>query len=83
MAVSPVSHGRLKSPQPCMLSYPRRSCSLIDSFSRSHLPEGVRTKRWEDRMQKTQKALAIKKLQTELKEEKQVEFQRFASLLII
>jgi len=34
-------------------------------------------------MQKTQKALAIKKLQTELKEEKQVEFQRFASLLII
>jgi len=34
-------------------------------------------------MQKTQKALAIKKLQTELKEEKQVELQRFASPLVI
>ncbi|KAF8973879.1 hypothetical protein BDZ97DRAFT_1912334 [Flammula alnicola] len=43
---------------------------------RSHLPEGVKTKSWEDRMQKTQKALAIKKLQAELKEEKQAEFQR-------
>ncbi|KIM47881.1 hypothetical protein M413DRAFT_212412 [Hebeloma cylindrosporum] len=43
---------------------------------RSHLPEGVRTKSWEDRMQKTQKALAIKKLETELKEEKQAELQR-------
>ncbi|KDR85335.1 hypothetical protein GALMADRAFT_54227 [Galerina marginata CBS 339.88] len=43
---------------------------------RSHLPEGVKTKNWEDRMQKTQKALAIKKLQNELKDEKQAEFQR-------
>jgi hypothetical protein len=30
-------------------------------------------------MQKTQKALAIKKLQTELKEEKQAVLQRFAA----
>ncbi|KJA29289.1 hypothetical protein HYPSUDRAFT_154260 [Hypholoma sublateritium FD-334 SS-4] len=43
---------------------------------RSHLPDGVKTKSWEDRMKKTQKALAIKKLETELKEEKQAEFQR-------
>lgn len=46
---------------------------------RSHLPDGVKTKSWEDRMKKTQKALAIKKLETELKEEKQAEFQRCAS----
>ncbi|RDB29411.1 rRNA-processing protein CGR1 [Hypsizygus marmoreus] len=43
---------------------------------RSQLPPGVKTKSWEDRMFKTQKALAIKKLQTELKEEKQAEIQR-------
>ncbi|GJE85751.1 similar to rRNA-processing protein cgrA [Phanerochaete sordida] len=41
----------------------------------SHLPEGVKTK-WEERMQKTQKEKAIKKLQTELKEEKEAEKQR-------
>jgi rRNA-processing protein CGR1 len=52
---------------------------LILQFSRSHLPEGVKTKSWEDRMQKTQKALAIKKLQAELKAEKQAELQRFVS----
>jgi hypothetical protein len=79
MVVSPANRGRLKKPQPCMLSYSRHSCSLIVRLSRSHLPEGVRTKSWEDRMQKTQKALAIKKLQTELKEEKQAELQRFAA----
>lgn len=84
MAVSLANRGRLKKPQPCMLlSYSRHSCSLIARFSRSHLPEGVRTKSWEDRMQKTQKALAIKKLQTELKEEKQAELQRFAAPLVI
>jgi hypothetical protein len=44
--------------------------------SRTHLQRGVKTKNWEDRMQKTQKALSIKKLETELKEEKQAEFQR-------
>ncbi|CAA7259927.1 unnamed protein product [Cyclocybe aegerita] len=43
---------------------------------RSYLPEGVKNKKWEDRMAKTQKALAIKKLQTELKDEKQAELQR-------
>jgi len=43
---------------------------------RSHLPRGVKTKTWEDRMEKTQKALAIKKLETELKEEKKAEIER-------
>lgn len=50
--------------------------SLI-SFRRSYLQEGVKTKNWEDRMAKTQKALAIKKLQAELKEEKEAEAKRF------
>ncbi|KAL1748554.1 hypothetical protein HDZ31DRAFT_60289 [Schizophyllum fasciatum] len=40
---------------------------------RSHLPEGVRTKKWEDRMEKDKKAQAIKKLQAELKEEQEAE----------
>ncbi|KAJ2919275.1 hypothetical protein MD484_g1137, partial [Candolleomyces efflorescens] len=43
---------------------------------RSQLPEGLKTKRWEDRMEKTKKQQAIKKLQAELKDEKQAEFQR-------
>lgn len=48
--------------------------------SRSHIPEGVKTKNWEDRMEKTKKAQAIKMLQTELKEEKQAEITRYASV---
>jgi rRNA-processing protein CGR1 len=41
------------------------------------MPEGVRSKSWQDRMEKTKKAAAIKKLQTELKEEKKAEFMRY------
>lgn len=48
---------------------------------RSNLPDGVKTKSWEERMKKTQKALAIKKLETELKDEKQAEFQRYSPSL--
>ncbi|KAI0348415.1 hypothetical protein BDW22DRAFT_90092 [Trametopsis cervina] len=44
---------------------------------RSHLPDGVKTKSWEDRMQKTQKEKAIKQLQAELKEEKLAEIKRY------
>ena len=44
--------------------------------SRSLLPAGLKTKKWEDRMEKTKKEQAIKKLQTELKEEKAAEIQR-------
>ena len=43
---------------------------------RSQLSRGVKTKSWQDRMEKTQKALAIKKLQNELKDEKHAERQR-------
>ena len=49
---------------------------LTLSPSRSHLQAGVKTKNWEDRMKKTQKALSIKKLQAELREEKQAELRR-------
>lgn len=44
--------------------------------SRSHLQAALKTKNWEHRMQKTQKALSIKKLQRELTEEKQAELKR-------
>ncbi|KAI0715293.1 hypothetical protein C8Q76DRAFT_730197 [Earliella scabrosa] len=43
---------------------------------RTHLPEGLKTKKWEDRMEKTKKEQAIKKLQVELKDEKRAEIQR-------
>ncbi|KAF5374818.1 hypothetical protein D9758_000408 [Tetrapyrgos nigripes] len=43
---------------------------------RSHLPNGVKAKSWEARMEQTKKALAIKKLQKELKEEKQADITR-------
>ncbi|KAL7285141.1 hypothetical protein ACG7TL_000233 [Trametes sanguinea] len=46
---------------------------------RSHLPEGVKTKKWEERMEKTKKEQAIKKLQQELKQEKEEEIKRFVS----
>ena len=48
--------------------------------SRSHLQPGVKTKNWEDRMKKTQKALSIKKLQAKLGEEKQAELKRLVIL---
>jgi hypothetical protein len=40
------------------------------------MSDGLRTKSWEKRMEQTKKALAVKKLQTELKEEKEAEKQR-------
>ncbi|KZT05890.1 uncharacterized protein LAESUDRAFT_654762 [Laetiporus sulphureus 93-53] len=43
---------------------------------RSHIPDGVKTKSWEDRMQKTQKEKAVKQLQAELSEEKRAEKAR-------
>ncbi|PSR75905.1 hypothetical protein PHLCEN_2v8819 [Hermanssonia centrifuga] len=43
---------------------------------RSHIPDGVKTKSWSERMEKTQKEKAVKKLQIELKEERQAEFTR-------
>ncbi|KAK7468756.1 hypothetical protein VKT23_003258 [Stygiomarasmius scandens] len=43
---------------------------------RSHLPNGVKTKSWAARMEQTKKTLAIKKLEQELKDEKQAEINR-------
>ncbi|TFK56967.1 hypothetical protein OE88DRAFT_1650502 [Heliocybe sulcata] len=43
---------------------------------RSTLPAGVKTKKWEDRMEKTKREAAVKKLEAELKEEKQAAFTR-------
>ncbi|KAH9937165.1 uncharacterized protein B0H18DRAFT_189090 [Fomitopsis serialis] len=43
---------------------------------RTLLPDGLKSKSWEDRMQKTQKEKAIKKLQAELSEEKRAEKER-------
>ncbi|KAJ4485982.1 hypothetical protein J3R30DRAFT_1431367 [Lentinula aciculospora] len=43
---------------------------------RSRLPNGVKTKSWEARMEQTKKALAIKKLEKELKDEKVAETTR-------
>jgi hypothetical protein len=78
MAESPGNHGKLHIPQLCAirsLSFPLIALNLL---RRSHLPEGVKTKSWEIRMQKTQKAIAIKKLETELKDEKRAEIQRYS-----
>ncbi|KAH8998911.1 hypothetical protein EDB86DRAFT_3075961 [Lactarius hatsudake] len=44
--------------------------------ARSHLPPALKSKSFSDRMEKASKALAIKKLQAELKEEKEAEIQR-------
>ncbi|KAF8516396.1 hypothetical protein JB92DRAFT_2910904 [Gautieria morchelliformis] len=43
---------------------------------RSHLPAGVKARTWEERMEKEKKEGAIKKLEQELKEEKNAEFTR-------
>ena len=52
------------------------SLSLLKISSRTHLPPGVKSKKWENRMQKTEKARAIKKLQADLRDEKQSEIHR-------
>ena len=46
-------------------------------LSRSHIPNGVKAKSWQDRMEKTKKETAIKKLQTDLKNEKQAEITQY------
>ena len=43
---------------------------------RSHLTAGLKSKSFADRMQKTQRAQAVKKLETELKDEKANELKR-------
>ena len=41
----------------------------------------MKTKRWEDRMEKVQREKAVKKLQAELKEEKEAEKKRCGTFL--
>ncbi|KAF8349769.1 hypothetical protein F5887DRAFT_399532 [Amanita rubescens] len=43
---------------------------------RSQMSDGLKSKSWEKRMEQTKKASAVKKLQTELKEEKDAEKRR-------
>ncbi|KAF9527826.1 hypothetical protein CPB83DRAFT_855682 [Crepidotus variabilis] len=43
---------------------------------RSHLQPGLKTTKWDDRMEKEKKARAIKMLQAELKDEKEAEMKR-------
>lgn len=42
---------------------------------RTHLSEGLKTKSWDERMRKKTEAAAVKKLERELKEERQAEIQ--------
>ncbi|ETW87349.1 hypothetical protein HETIRDRAFT_424195 [Heterobasidion irregulare TC 32-1] len=67
VALASTAHGRL-SRKPWK--------SQKSATVRSHLQEAVKTKKWDDRMQKTKKAQAIKMLHDELKEEKQAEWTR-------
>jgi hypothetical protein len=65
-----------KSPTVCVL-HPVSMALIVMLFhvSRSHLQPAVKSS-FHDRMEKTTKAQAIKKLQAELKEERQAEIQR-------
>ncbi|KAG6851222.1 hypothetical protein H0H93_015232 [Arthromyces matolae] len=66
-----------KAPTVYVQFYPySKRLQQLTLLRRSQLPQGVKSKSWDHRMQKTQKALAVKKLETELKEEKQAEIQR-------
>ena len=77
MDVCLESHGRQGWPLLCMIFSTSTDHPTNGFISRrSHLPIGVKTRKWEDRMEKTKKARAIKMLQVELKEEKQAEVQR-------
>ncbi|KAH9985392.1 hypothetical protein BJV74DRAFT_878658 [Russula compacta] len=50
--------------------------------ARSHLQPALKSKSFDDRMKKATKAKAIKKLQTELKEEKQADIQRRREVIL-
>lgn len=80
MAVSLERDGKCKERQLGVFSISRfRKLIFVLIFgSRSHLSEGLKSS-FEERMEKTQKEKAFKKLQRELKEEKEAEFTRFAA----
>ncbi|KAJ6519684.1 hypothetical protein C8R45DRAFT_952374 [Mycena sanguinolenta] len=67
LALGPSANGRVSG----------KSWKLLSTATvRSHLQDGVKTKSWDARMAETQKAQAIKKVERELKEEKQAEATR-------
>jgi len=76
MAVCLESLGKNRKLLQCMFFICNAALSLMFMFRRSHLPEVIKTKNWEHRMEKEKKARAIKMLQAELKDEKQADMQR-------
>ena len=67
-----------KTPTVCVLhTFRLHICYAHRVFSsRSHLQPALKSRGFHDRMEKATKAQAVKKLQAELKEEKQTEIQR-------
>jgi len=81
MADSHANPGSTKKlPQRACCHYPvsvyLSKSPLAPHVSRSHARPALKSKSFDDRMEKATKAQAIKKLQAELKEEKQAEIQR-------
>lgn len=79
MAESQGNLGNTKRPPygACFIPSLYVCLSLPDlHVSRSHMQPALKSKSFDDRMEKATKAQAIKKLQVELKEEKQAETQR-------
>lgn len=76
------SHGKTENLPQCTSSSLSLVCDRLCDRRiyyprRTHAPDGVKAKSFDDRMEKTKKELAIKKLQAELKEEKQAELTRY------
>ncbi|KAI0734586.1 Cgr1 family-domain-containing protein [Fomitopsis betulina] len=67
LPLAPSSSGRVSGK-----SWKHQKSAIV----RTMLPDGVKSKSWDDRMQKAQKEKAIKKLQTELSEEKRADKER-------
>ncbi|KZP10530.1 hypothetical protein FIBSPDRAFT_1051261 [Athelia psychrophila] len=65
--IAPTSNGRVSGK-----SWKGEKTATV----RTYLQDGVKSKSWTDRMEKTKKEQAIKQLQAELQAEKQAEFTR-------
>ncbi|KAF8634496.1 hypothetical protein AX15_000932 [Amanita polypyramis BW_CC] len=63
LPLAPSTHGRVSG----------KPWKAPKAATVSQMSDGLRTKSWEKRMEQTKKALAVKKLQAELKEEKEAE----------
>jgi hypothetical protein len=77
MAESQENRGKIGKRLQCACYIPSRVDDSHSPFSsRSHLQPALKSRGFHDRMEKASKAQAIKKLQAELKEEKETEIQR-------